>query len=75
MFSQVLFSSEQHTGKLVFSHVIKIVIILFPSLNFTQFSAYVSVGKEKAFNENFEDRSIWKIIGITDSLPAIPLRM
>lgn len=29
-------------------------IILFPSANFTRFSAYVSVGSEKTFNEGFE---------------------
>lgn len=57
---------------------------IFPSYknchNFMCFTKFYSLfcickhGKTKAFSEHFEeDGSIWKIIGITDSLPAIPL--
>lgn len=57
------------------SDKILFIKILFPSPNFTQFSAYVCVEKENIFHENLEkDGSTWKIIGITDFLPAIPLK-
>lgn len=78
MFRKVLFSHE--SGKQVFSEVIKLFSSQF--LSFTRFYCFLHmyVMKKKTnnkptFHGNLEkDGSTWKIIGITDFLPAIPLK-